>query len=241
MAKPVIVVDGDDTLWFVESLYDDARRVIADAVGALGLDSTRWEERQRAIDVKNVAMMGLSPARFPTSCVEAYRVLAAEGDMPTDPLAESLIRGLAEQVFEREAPLAERAAESLAVLCRVGRLHLLTKGDHTVQQRRIATSGLKRFFEGVHIVAEKEPASFLGILSEAAANPESSWSIGNSLPSDIFPALRCGMSAVWVDAHVWEHERREVTTPEARLFQASSLSEAVDLVQAEILGVTTSA
>ena len=73
--KHVVVFDGDDTLWFVEPLYDDARAEAAAIVAAAGLDAGNWESLQRRIDVRYVPYLGVSSKRFPKSCVEAYRRL----------------------------------------------------------------------------------------------------------------------------------------------------------------------
>jgi len=37
MERPLIVFDGDDTLWYVEPLYDDARMRAAALVSSAGL------------------------------------------------------------------------------------------------------------------------------------------------------------------------------------------------------------
>ena len=36
-----------------------------------------------------------------------------------------------------------------------------------------------------------------------------SWSVGNSLKSDIMPAIECGLWAAWIETHVWEYERHD--------------------------------
>ena len=78
--SPLVVWDGDDTLWFVEQLYDSARAAVADLVRSSGFNAETWDTLQRAVDLDNVGTMGLSRLRFPTSCVEApMRVAADEG------------------------------------------------------------------------------------------------------------------------------------------------------------------
>jgi putative hydrolase of the HAD superfamily len=102
---------------------------------------------------------------------------------------------------------------------------LLTRGDEGVQRRRIAESGLEGKLDRIWVVASKGRATFERILVETRHSAKESWSVGNSLPSDIYPALEAGMSAVWVDAHVWEYERRLVEKVEGRLFKADRLTE----------------
>lgn len=49
--QQVLVFDGDDTLWFVEPLYDEAHSKARSLVESSGLDGGSWEARQRILDV----------------------------------------------------------------------------------------------------------------------------------------------------------------------------------------------
>ena len=203
------VFDGDDTLWAVEPLYDQARSRAACIVAKAHLDPARWEERERALDVANVAVYGVSPERFPTSCVQAYEQEATERGKPILREVAEAVWAAAETVFRAVAPVhpdARRVVEAVRVQ---GPTVLLTKGDYGIQHKRIADSGLADAFDDVVVVAEKNERAFLSVLLKQGFDASASWSIGNSVRSDINPALRIGMHAVWVDAHVWEYERAE--------------------------------
>ncbi len=54
--------------------------------------------------------------------------------------------------------------------------------------------------------------------------------VGNSVPSDINPSIAAGMHAVWVDAYVWHHERREELHADSSALAASGLEEAAQLI-----------
>lgn len=231
MTEPIIVFDGDDTLWFVEHLYDDARKAARSVVVDAGVDGAAWEELQRKIDLENVLTMGVDPERFPLSCAQAYNSLAgAEGEF-VDDTAVGRIRDAAEQVFHKSALANEHALPVLEDLRADFRLALLTKGALAVQTKRIEDAGLSDAFERIVIVTDKRSAEFRGLLAELKGDPRSSWSVGNSVASDINPALELGMSAIWIDAHVWEHERRELHTLPGALV-APSLAEVPALVRA---------
>lgn len=231
------VVDGDDTLWFVEPLYDAARASARRLVAAAGLDGARWEQLEREIDVRNVGRFGVDVARFPTSCVEAYRVLAEGAGLPGDDSLAEAVRQAAAQVFAVPAPVHHLASKLLDLLRRHGKAVLLTKGDPAVQHRRVEQARLSDAFDEIRVVPQKDEASFRELLSRYEVAPERGVSIGNSLPSDVNPALRVGMKAIWVDAHVWEYERRE-TVPAApedaggRLWVAASLDAVPEIVGA---------
>jgi putative hydrolase of the HAD superfamily len=228
---PVVIFDGDDTLWITEPLYDGVRAEVRDIVAASGVDAALWERLELAIDVENVARFGLSAERFPTSCVEAYRAAAKQSDITPDEATADAVRTAARSVFERAAPLAPHATQVLETLHTTHRLVLLTQGDPAVQAKRVADSGLADLFDGVIVVPSKSAETLLQVLQRLDAAPSSSWMVGNSIPSDINPALECGMAAVWVDADVWDHERRELPKLGDALYAVSDLLEALALIE----------
>lgn len=209
-----IVFDGDDTLWHTEWLYDNARRRAREIVEAAGLDGERWEARERLIDVDNVARLGHSADRFPTSCVEAYEEACdAEGQAAEEGVRQA-IDDAARALFTRPAPLMEGAEEVLTTLRSRGiLLALLTKGDPTVQRSRIEQSGLAGMFDLIEIVERKEPESIVGVLERLGVPASAALSVGNSVRSDILPSIAAGVAPVWIDAHVWEYERRHAGIP----------------------------
>lgn len=113
MTEQLLVFDGDDTLWQVELLYDEARSLTRDYVESLGLDPGQWETLQRVIDVENVQILGLDPRRFPTSCAEAYARLVQDAGLVPDESVTQRIREIASSVFRRAAPLVPGAESVL--------------------------------------------------------------------------------------------------------------------------------
>ena len=204
---PVIVFDGDDTLWETEPLYDRARSAAAMLVAADGLDPARFEELQREIDIRNVERMGLSAGRFPTSSVHAYEALVNEDGAVFSERLAAQVYSTSCGVFDSPASLLPHAAEVLAALRPTHRLVLLTKGELEVQSKRVSDSGLVDSFDAVCIVDVKSPDAYGRVLGALAVDAGRSWSVGNSWPSDIEPAVSVGMQAIWIDAPVWGHER----------------------------------
>jgi putative hydrolase of the HAD superfamily len=219
----LLIFDGDDTLWFTEPLYDAARLCARRLVESFGLDGAKWEAAERIRDVANVARFGHSPERFPTSFVESL----AEVTMGPPPRAlEEPVRAAAKTVFSQQSPPADGADRVLDELATGHTLALLTKGDKAVQLKRINDSGLARYFARVEIVAEKTTSDFSSLAIELGFATGPLISIGNSLASDINPALEAGAYGIWIDAHVWEYERRRSEAPVPdRVVPASSLSE----------------
>ena len=96
--------------------------------------------------------------------------------------------------------------------------------------------GLEPFFRLVDVVEEKDATSFRRVLGNLDAAASDAWSVGNSVRSDISPALAAGMHAVWVDAYVWAHERadrRSIEHPDLRV--AANLRQVPSLIDAAIV------
>ena len=118
------------------------------------------------------------------------------------------MRSFARSIAEQEIELLPGVAETLADLATRHRLILMTKGDEAEQADKLARSGLAQHFSAVEIVAEKDPATYRAVIVRHELTPHSSWMIGNSIKSDINPALAAGLHAVFLfhkDTWVLEH------------------------------------
>jgi putative hydrolase of the HAD superfamily len=227
-----IVFDGDDTLWSTEPLYDRARDKARAEVALSGLDGEEWEQLERKLDVENVRHFGFSVERFPTSCVQAYEAVARASRVPVDSEVRERVRSAAGAVFGQDPPLMPGVRETLQILRTRGvRLALLTKGDHDLQVRRVERSLLADLFDAIHIVAEKPAAAFRDIVAELGVEPKDTWSVGNSVRSDILPALEAGLRAVWIDAHVWEHERFSGTFTHDQVLVVENISRVAEAIE----------
>ncbi len=225
VVKGLVIFDGDDTLWSVEPLYDTALLEARRLIEMSDLPGEEWQLLQRAYDLRNVEKLGMSPERFPLSSRQALLELGRRRGQSVPPALMDAVDRTSRSVFRQRAQLAPRASEVLVSLEPAFDLALLTKGDPAVQQRRVEDSGLRRHFERVQIVPEKNETVFKELVSDFELDPEDAWSVGNSLASDVNPALRAGLHAVWIDAYVWEHERREVEAVHPRVVVLDHLAQ----------------
>ncbi len=225
-----VIFDGDDTLWLTEALYDDARATVRRVIERVGLDGTEWERIQRLRDVHNVVALGHSVERFPTSCVEALSLVGG-AEVSNAEKVRAEVLDAARSVFGALAPLRDDAANVLAELRRRGsHLALLTKGARSVQERRLADSGLANFFDVVSIVERKTPAAFASVVSQLGLAVTEVVSVGNSVQSDIRPSLDAGVDAIWLPAYVWEYEERHDREAERSLRKIAQLGDLLHLL-----------
>lgn len=230
-SAPVVVFDGDDTLWSTEHLYDEARAAAGHVVEATGLSFDAWWAEQLHIDVVNTTRFGLRAERFPTSCVEAYELLAEASGQQPDRLVAERVWEEAVGVFRAVAPLKPGVEATLEGLRQDHQLVLLTQGDPRVQVKRLNDSGLESKFDEVVIVEKKSAAVLAALLAELNVPSSRAWMVGNSVPSDVNPALAVGMHAIWIDAHVWQHERRESVVESSGLVSAARISDVPAIVR----------
>ena len=93
-----------------------------------------------------------------------------------------------------------------------GKYHLsvVTKGDLLDQERKLQDSGLLPLFNHVEIVSDKTPTAYRALFVRLGAKPQEVLMVGNSLKSDIFPALEAGAQAAYLPcACNWKHEESE--------------------------------
>jgi putative hydrolase of the HAD superfamily len=201
-----------------------------------GLDGAEWEALERQIDVENVRHLGFSVERFPMSCVQAYEAIALASNVPANPAVIERVRSAARTVFSEDPPIIPGARELLESLSAQGaKLALLTKGDLDLQMRRIDRSGLADLFDVIHIVLEKPPAAFRDIVTELDVEPKDAWSVGNSVRSDILPAIEAGLRGVWIDAHVWEHERFHGTFTHEQVLVVDDISRVTEAIEVALM------
>ena len=203
-----VIFDADDTLWITEPLYERSLDLVQAEVERNGIDGAEWRRVQGEIDVAAVGEMGFSVERFPTSSVKAYRQLAD----PSVISVEHRVYELSCTVFNTKADLVPAADEVLGQLQSTYLLAMITKGERYVQRKRIEDSALGHYFDASLIVQHKSLQTFGSMCDLLEVMPSESASVGNSLKSDIFPAVEAGLRGVWIDAEVWQHEHHHPST-----------------------------
>ncbi|HEY6347635.1 MAG TPA: HAD family hydrolase [Bryobacteraceae bacterium] len=214
LTHSTLIFDGDDTLWRTMPLYTAAKRRFFTLLARLGFDANCVEEEFEARDVRNVAAWGFTVERFRRSMVETYDAFARrQGETPLLRVEQRISR-LATSVVRNKIRPMPRAQEVLRFLHGRCQLVLLTKGEYALQERRVAESGLNEVFERVVIVEHKDRETFLRVVGELDAAPERTWSVGDSLRSDVKPALEAGLNAVWIPQKTWDYESAKMTEVE---------------------------
>ena len=205
-AKITLIFDGDDTLWRTMPLYTQAKRRFFDCMEELGFGRTEVENSFESRDAKNVDRWGFTVERFRRSMVETLEeFLRTKGEIARPRLVER-VSHIAGAVSRNKTRLMPGAHAVLRLLDGKYRMILLTKGEYALQERRVLESGFSGLFESVFIVEHKDRATFERICADLSLDVKSTWSVGDSLRSDIKPALAAGLGAFWIPQTTWSYE-----------------------------------
>jgi putative hydrolase of the HAD superfamily len=211
--KPTLIVDADDTLWENNIYYEQCIAAFAELMVAQGFGREEAERAVEAVEQERIPQVGYAPEEFARSLVISYQRLCESHAQPIEDEVSDAVWEIGQAVIEYPIVLLDGVAETLA---RLGHCHLLllTKGDREVQEGKLARSGLGHFFDGVHIVPEKDADVIHGLVAEYGLQPERTWMVGNSPRSDINPALEAGIGAVYVPhPNTWTLEIEKIAEP----------------------------
>ncbi|MFI9049136.1 HAD family hydrolase [Streptomyces sp. NPDC053427] len=221
----MLIFDADDTLWENNVIFE---RVIDEFLGWMTLPGLDRDEARAVLDgieAENALTHGYGSKVFLRSlgeCVARLRGRAATAE------ESARIAGWAAAFEVDRVELIPGVAETLAELARRHELLLLTKGAREEQERKVVASGLTRHFKGVHIVAEKDVATYEELVRAYALVPDATWMIGNSPKSDILPARSAGLNAVFIpNDHTWVLEHSELDPADDKVLRLAAFGELV--------------
>lgn len=222
----VLIFDADDTLWENNVRFET---VINDYLAWLRhptLDRTELRAILDDIEHANIPTLGYGSKALLRSLGQMFERLYERPAGPTE-LAE--IAELARALANHEVDLVPRVAETLAELAGRHVLMLLTKGDPDEQRGKIDASNLGHHFRDIHIVPEKNAATYRALVARHDLDVANTWMIGNSPNSDILPARAVGMNAVFIpNPHTWVLEGGEVDPADTGVLHLTRLTDLVD-------------
>jgi putative hydrolase of the HAD superfamily len=203
-----LIVDADDTLWENNIYFERAFEDFCTFLNHSSLTSSEIRDVLDAIEVVNTKTHGYGSANFGRNLQQCYERLA-EREIAAGELDE--VYRFAERILEQPLEIIEGVPETLEYLAVHHDLTLFTKGHPEEQKLKIDRSGLGIYFGHTAIVKEKDVTSYASLVRERGLDPARTWMVGNSPKSDINPALRAGLNAVFVPhARTWILEKEEV-------------------------------
>lgn len=227
MPIELICVDADDTLWHNMRHFQATQDALVQMLEPFA-DAGVARSELEACEIRNLKLYGYGAKAFTLSMIETALDLAGD-DLPISVVRDILEAGRA--LHAHPVELFDGVEETLQALADRARLVLVTKGDLFHQEAKLAASGLGDLFSGIEIVSDKKPATFSAIFGRYGAVAERSVMAGDSIRSDILPALEAGAWAVYIPQELsWSHERQPVPADHPRFRELPSLAALVPWV-----------
>ncbi|WP_428687558.1 HAD family hydrolase [Roseibium sp.] len=219
--------DADDTLWHNERFF----RLTQDRFAALLADYSEKDhlmDRLLAAERRNVLHYGYGVKGFTLSMIETA-LEVTDRRVGADVISEILEAG--RDILSHPVEPLPHVEETLKSLKDRYRLVLITKGDLFDQERKITASGLDRYFDAIEIVSEKTEDTYQTLFSRHGTGPLEAMMTGNSLKSDVLPAIKSGAYGIHVPYDVtWALEDADEPTSSNRFFRLDNFGKLPQLL-----------
>ena len=198
--------DADDTLWHNEKHFHFTQSMFFELLKDHAA-ADHINERLLQAEKKNLGFYGFGIKGFTLSMIETA-IEVTEGKVPARTLQTILDAG--RDMLHQPVELLPQVQKTLAVLALEYKLIMITKGDLFDQERKVAASGLGDFFRAIEIVSDKTVETYGRIFSQQGTGTDQGMMVGNSLKSDVIPALQAGAYGVHVPHELtWALEHEE--------------------------------
>lgn len=223
----LIAFDADDTLWQNEHFF---RLTEATFAGLLKdyAEADHLTERLVAAEKRNLGHYGFGIKGFILSMIETA-IEVTEGKAPASVINDIL--GAGREMLKHPVELLPGAEETVRKLSETYDVILITKGDLFDQERKITQSGIDDAFKAIEIVSAKNVETYKKFFTVHGAGPDTAMMVGNSLKSDVVPAIEAGGWGVFTPHDLtWEVEHAEAPDSHPRFAEIKTLHELPALI-----------
>ncbi len=218
----MLAFDADDTLWHNENYFRFTEERFCQMLEPFA-EPDHLSDRLLSTERRNVELYGYGAKGFMLSLIETA-LEVTEHRVPGETLYEILRLG--KEILAQPVELLDGVVETVTALAESHRLIVITKGDLIHQESKAARSGLADLFERVEVVAEKDDATYRRVFARSDIATDQICMIGNSVKSDVLPALELGCYAVHVPYEItWAMEVADRPDDHPRCASISNLRE----------------
>lgn len=220
--------DADDTLWHHERFFELTQQKFTELLRPYA-DPHHLAEHLLAAERRNVKHYGYGVKGFTLSMIETA-IEITDHKVPAGVIGDVLEAG--REMLRHPIETLPFAEETLRTLDDSHKLVLITKGDLFDQERKLAASELGEYFDAVEIVSDKTADVYDRIFQRHGTGPAHAMMVGNSLASDIVPALAAGAWGVHVpSSYNWALDYHEGPPDTGRFHLIHDLSELLPIVR----------
>lgn len=237
-----IIFDLDDTLVhcnrYFDQILDEFAALLSGWFANTRITAQEIRAKQIEIDVAGVEQIGFISTHFPHSLIETYRYFSQLLGLDAGLAEEQKLMKLGMSVYDKEIEAYPNMTQTLNLLRSQGhQLHLYTGGESVIQQRKIDQMRLTDYFEErIYIRRHKNVDALEEILSAGPFDRSHTWMIGNSLRTDIMPALSAGIHSIYIKRpNEWSFNLVELKhDAHSEMFTISALEEIPSVIASKL-------
>ncbi|THF79504.1 HAD family hydrolase [Cohnella fermenti] len=242
--KQTLLFDLDDTLIYCNKYFHLTLEQFADTMmdwfSSYSPARGEFLTKHTEIDIAGVKVLGFLSEHFPQSFVDTYLFFCERYGRSPDEKEKKLLWEIGISVYEHEAEPYPHMDATLTFLRESGHeLHLYTGGDPVIQKRKIERLQLERYFDDrIYVRMHKNTEALKGILTDGAFDSGRTWMIGNSIRTDVVPALECGLNAIYMKRdQEWMFNMIPIdAAPQGAFLTLSDLSEVPPAIEDYLAG-----
>ena len=202
MNQTILIYDLDDTLVDTSEVYYFARKNFLNILKQQNFSIEQALDVFENIDTHNVEIYGHKPERYKISMLQTYETLCKKSHITKSEIITNAI-DVCGNIKKKKMPELISDAEKLLKWGKKRyRQVLFTRGSESLQTQKIKYAGLSDFFDVIKIVEIKNTNVLCSFLKEIRANSQDCWIIGDSIKSDINPAIELGINCI---LYLYEH------------------------------------
>jgi len=229
----LIVFDLDDTLVDTSDLYWRTRSAFVKLIDPLvESDPNQIVDAFEDIDSIHIREDGFSPTRYLKTMLKTYENLRGADSRNNDSILQA-IEGCARAITTEFPKPIDGARELLEWVYPRFDLALITRGEKSLQLKKLEHAGFRKYFRMIETVERKTSKTFQDVIEHSGFGPIKTWIIGDSIQTDINPGIEAGARCIWYayrhKTYYWQQEHGH--TPVGDFFEISNLREAIGILE----------
>lgn len=233
-----VLFDLDDTLVYCNKYFYAAIDQFMDLMStwfqSYRIDPKEIRKIQAENDIVGVQKNGFASEHFPQSLQKTYAYFSNLTGREQSQEEWDQLWQLGMSVYQTEVEPYPGMIDTLEQLRENGHeLFLYTGGEAVVQQRKIDQMRLTTYFgDRIFIRQHKTTDALRAILEQLKLDRQHTWMIGNSLRTDVVPALTNGLNAIYLkQPNEWAYNMVEMTAqPKGAFFTVQNLIEVPQII-----------
>lgn len=171
-----IFIDMDDTLIVNAVLYEQAGAMLYGYLRHFGVLPEEAHKVREETDKGLYKTFGYSRKRYPETFETVLRHFVPDADAEM----VEIVRGFAETVFTTVAPVKPGSAEAIDLLTANFPVYIVTQGDKSVQDDRLAHLPFRDKLSDAFVVEKKDQATFVALVAKLGLQPEEVAMVGTA-------------------------------------------------------------